>query len=186
MEKIPFIKITLYILFIIPTFAALYHGAPWVPTPMKSARKMLELAKIKPGEKVYDLGCGDGRLVHLAAQEYQAKAVGFELSPAIYLIAKIRQLFWHSKAKILLRDWRLTNLSDADVIVCYLLKDTLKFYQKKLEKELKPGCRVISYAFNIGDWNASHQEPKNAQENLCAIWVYEMQKAPSPQPARQR
>ncbi len=137
---------------------------------------MLALARLKPGEKIYDIGCGDGRLVHLASKEHKALAVGFELSPLIYCIAKICQPFWKSKAKIQFRDFRFQNLSDADVIVCYLLPNTLKTFQEKFDRELKKGTRVVSYAFSIGEWKPIHKEQRDPQKGIAPIWVYEIGK----------
>ena len=84
----------------IPTVIAFVIGAPWVPTPMARVRRVLELAKIKPGQRIYDLGCGDGRFVQTAAREYGADAVGLELSPIVYAWARIRNFFMKSKARI--------------------------------------------------------------------------------------
>jgi SAM-dependent methyltransferase len=165
--------VILAILIIIPTVIAMVTGAPFVPTPMPRVKKMLQLAKIKKGEKVYDIGCGDGRMVYLAAKEYGANAVGFELSPLVFLLAKVRQFFWRSKAKIFFTDFRAQNLGDADVIVCYLMPDSLARLQEKLDKELKKGTRVVSYAFSIGTWKVNHREERDKENNLAPIWVYE-------------
>lgn len=165
--------ITLAILLIIPTIIAMVSGAPFVPTPMARVKKMIALAKIKPGDKVYDIGCGDGRMVYVAANDYGAKAVGLELSPLVYFLAKIRKFFWRSKAQIHFTDFRYKNLSDADVIVCYLLPESLARLQPKLEAELKKGARVVSYAFQIGTWQPTHREERDEKENLAPIWVYE-------------
>ena len=165
--------ITLAILIIIPTIIAMSTGAPFVPTPMARVKKMLALAKIKSGEKVYDIGCGDGRMVYVAANDYGANAVGYELSPLVYVLARIRKFFWGSKARIDFTDFRFKNLSDADVIVCYLLPESLARLQKKLEAELKPGARIVSYAFPIGTWQVKHREERDREQNLAPIWVYE-------------
>lgn len=169
-----FFNLAVLVLILIPTIKALVKGAPFVPTPIVRVKKMLEAANIKPGEKVYDIGCGDGRMVYLAARDHGASAVGFELSPLVYAIARIRKFFWKSKAKILFRDFNFCNLGDADVIVCYLLPETLAGLQTKLKKELKKGARVVSYAFKIGEWKEVRQEPRDTNNNLAPIWVYEM------------
>jgi len=164
--------IALAILITIPTIIAMSTGAPFVPTPMPRVKKMIALAKIKPGEKVYDIGCGDGRMVYIAANDYGANAVGFELSPLVYLLAQVRKFFWKSKAKIQFTDFRSKKLNDADVIVCYLLPESLARLQSKLENELKKGARVVSYAFPIGTWEVTHREERDRAQNLAPIWVY--------------
>lgn len=163
----------LMLLILIPTIKALIGGAPFVPTPMEAVKKMVEAAKIKKGEKVYDIGCGDGRMVYVAANKYQAEATGFELSPIVYAIARIRKLFWRSKAHIRFRNFKSQDFSNTDVILCYLLPETLAKLQQKLDKELKKGARVISYAFPIGNWKEKHKIERDASINMAPIWIYE-------------
>ncbi|HRY90875.1 MAG TPA: class I SAM-dependent methyltransferase [Candidatus Gracilibacteria bacterium] len=162
-----------FVLIMIPTLITLINGAPFVPTPMSACRKMMKLAKIKPGETVYDIGCGDGRMVYLAANEHQAKATGFELSPLVYTLAFFRKLFWRSKAKIRFRNFKNQDFRQADVIVCYLMPETLVLLRDKMEKELKPGSRVISYAFQIAGWKEAYREEKDPAQSISQIWVYQ-------------
>ncbi|MFC1749823.1 SAM-dependent methyltransferase [Pseudomonadota bacterium] len=157
---------------LIPTIYALINGAPFVPTPIKAVESMLKEANIKEGEKIIDIGCGDGRMVHMATKNYKCSAIGLEISPVVYLLARIRHFIWNSKAKVLFRDFKHYNLSDADVIVCYLLPETLTFLQSKLEKDLREGARIISYAFPIGDWKVEKKIERERELNIAPIWVY--------------
>ena len=170
------VEIIVIVAILIPTTIAFMFGAPWVPTQMERVKKMVELSGIKRGERLYELGCGDGRLVHHATQVHGADAVGFELSPIVYWIAKIRQIIWRSNDKIYFRDFRAMDLSDAKAVTFYLLPEPLKILKDKLEKELKIGTRVVSYAFEVKGWIPIHIEPKIPAKNLARIMVYEMGK----------
>lgn len=166
-------SLIILILLSVPTIMAMVNGAPFVPTPMSRVRKMVAMAKIKKGQRVYDLGCGDGRFVYVAANEYGAKATGIELSPLVYLLALIRGIFWRSKAKIVLGNFKMHDLSDAEVIFCYLLPESLKKIQPDLDKQIKKGTRIFSYAFEIPNWKLIHREERNSKQNLAPIYVYE-------------
>ncbi len=168
------IEFILILTVLVPTMVAFFTGAPWVPTPMVRVRRMLELANLKPGDRIYDLGCGDGRMVQEAAKVYGADAVGLELSPILFAAAKIRSFFLRSKAKILLRDFRRVNFSNAHAIVFYLLPEILKTMGPKFAAEMKPGAKIISYAFQIEGWTPVYTEPKDAARNLARIFVYEV------------
>jgi SAM-dependent methyltransferase len=135
-------------------FLALYcwasvNGAPWLPTRMKKVRQMLNLAEIQPGEVVYDLGCGDGRFLVIAARKFGAYAVGIELNPIFYLWCQmlITILGLRGRVKIVYGNFFKHDLSNADVIICYLLQDTNDRLEFKLLKELKPSARVCSNSF---------------------------------------
>ncbi len=130
----------------IPAFRLLKQGAPpFVPTSRKTVQEMTALAHIKPDETVYDLGCGDGRLL-IAAAEKGAKAIGYELSLLTLLLAK-----WNTRRyptiSVRYGDFWEKNLQDADVIFCYLLLDKMREFEEKIWPTLKPGTRVVSHAF---------------------------------------
>lgn len=174
-ETLVIIELIILAVLFVPTTIALIV-APWVPTPEKRILKMLELANIKPGDKVYDLGCGDGRMVHLASKVYGAKGIGVEFSPLVYAMARVRNFILRSKSQLVFADFRKVDLSDAKVVMFYLLPQAVKNLKPKFERELKPGAKVISYAFEMEGWQTSHFEPKDPAKNHAPIWLYEIQK----------
>jgi len=129
-------------------------GAPWTPTSRRVRASMLRLAAIQPGERVVDLGAGDGRLVIAAAQSYQARAVGVEIDPLRCLLANvlIRCRGLQGRARVLWGNLYHFDLRDADVVLLYLLQRTNARLWAKLADELKPGARVVSYTFTLPHW----------------------------------
>ena len=124
-------------------------GAPWLPTRMKKVRKMLEIVNVQPDEVLYDLGCGDGRIIVMAARKFGARAVGVEIDPLRYLWCQflITILGLRKRVKVLYGDLFKKDLSDADVVVCYLLQRTNDKLVDKLIMELKPETRIVSNTF---------------------------------------
>jgi len=130
-----------------------FQGAPWVPTRKKDVERFLKLAEIKVGQKMYDLGCGDGRLV-CAAAKVGANAQGLELSLLPFLLAYVRKLFSKDRhrIKIYFKNIWKTNLSDADIIYVWLMPEVMSKLKIKLEQELKKGTKVITYVWPIEGW----------------------------------
>jgi ribosomal protein L11 methylase PrmA len=129
-------------------------GAPWVPTSLSTARKMLQMARVASGERVIDMGAGDGRVVVLAAREFGARAVGVEIDPLRCLIGNlaIGLLGLRKQAHIHRGNLFSFNVSEADVVVLYLLQDTNQRIKDKLRRELRPGSRVVSHTFSMSGW----------------------------------
>ena len=138
----------------VTTVYSLVRGIGWVPTWQKDVERFLRLAEIKPGQVVYDLGCGDGRLV-MAAAKLGAKAIGLEVSILPFVGAYSRKIFSGSKAKIKFRDFWLVDLKEADVVYFFLIPRIYEQLKNKLAKELKPGARVIAYVWPIEGWQAT-------------------------------
>ncbi len=140
---------------VLATFGTLAYGAlsaaPWVPLGKRDTDRLLHLAQLKPGEVLYDLGCGDGRLVVAAAKVYGVKAVGFEIALLPYLFAKLRVLLSGTSTLVTIRykDFWQENFRTADAVVCFLTPYALKKLEQKIPAELKPGARFVSYAFKL-------------------------------------
>jgi SAM-dependent methyltransferase len=143
----------IFFIIVLTFFYSVIRAIGWVPTRGHDIERFLKNAKIKPGDKMYDLGCGDGRLVFAAAKA-GAHATGFEVSLFPYLLAKVGYLFQPNKKNINIRfkDFWWHDLSDADVVYFFLIPRIYKKLKKKLEKELKPGTRVIAYVWPIEGW----------------------------------
>ena len=126
-------------------------GAPWVPTSMKLVQKMLEMADVEPEDVVYDLGCGDGRTVFMAARVYKARAVGIEIDPLRYLWCQmvVTLLGLRKRVTIKYGNFFSQDLSEATVVTCYLLPETNEKLEGKLLEELPPGARVVSNTFRF-------------------------------------
>jgi SAM-dependent methyltransferase len=128
-----------------------WRGAPWVPTSMRTVRKMLTLAEVGPGDVVYDLGCGDGRTIVTAAKRYGARAVGVEIDPFRYAWCQllITLLGLRDRVQVVYGDFFSQDLSDASVVTCYLLQKTNNKLEEKLKRELASGTRVVSNTFTF-------------------------------------
>jgi len=155
----PRLFLTATLLFLIPGIYAAITSGPFVPSSRKRHKIMLELADLKPSDIVYDLGCGDGRLVFRAAR-FAKKVIGYELSIPLYLFGKFRQLFNRKNAHIRYGNIWKQDYKDADVVFVYLLPKAMKQFHKEVWPTLKPGTRVVSNAFQIHDIKPLQKEGK--------------------------
>ena len=132
---------------------------PFVPTPQEVVDKMVELAGVKKGDVVYDLGSGDGRIVVTAAKK-GAKAVGFEIDGDLVKQSRdnIRKAGVQDQAEIRQQDILTVDLSAATVVTMYLLPDVNLQLRPNILSQLKPGSRVVSHAFDMGDWKPDRIE----------------------------
>ncbi|HKJ26048.1 MAG TPA: class I SAM-dependent methyltransferase [Anaerolineales bacterium] len=145
------LSVILLIIVLISIIWPNFRGAPWVPTSFRLVRKMLDLAEVGPTDIVYDLGCGDGRTLVMAAKRYGAKAVGIEIDPLRYVWCQflITVLGLRKQVKILFGDFFKHDLSEATVITCYLLQDTNQKLEQKFRQELTSGTRLVSNTFTF-------------------------------------
>jgi tRNA1(Val) A37 N6-methylase TrmN6 len=128
--------------------------APYYPTPDNIVVKMLELGGLKAGEKMFDLGSGDGRIVIAAAQKFRADAVGVELDKDLcrQSVERIRKLGLEKTAQIVNGDILKQDYSSADLITVYLLPNSNDKVQPLLERQLKKGARVVAHDFEFRSW----------------------------------
>jgi SAM-dependent methyltransferase len=129
-------------------------GVHFTPTRHAVADAMLRLARVTPDDLVYDLGSGDGRLVILAAQKYGARGVGVELDPRLVAISRqvAREGAVEDRVAFLEQDLFTTDISRATVVLLYLSSSMNRRLEPKLKRELRPGVRIVSHQFGIGEW----------------------------------
>jgi len=154
---IPYLPI---LLIVVSLYWTRIVGAPWVPTSMKTAYRMLDLADLQPDDVVYDLGCGDGRLVITAALRYKVKAVGIEIDPLRYLWSQflVTILFQRKNIRIIFGNIYHQDYSEADVVMCYLLPEALIKLEDKFRQELPRKARVISNRYPFPNLECVRQE----------------------------
>jgi SAM-dependent methyltransferase len=177
----------LMILFFVTVFsagttAAATPDVPYVPTPENVVQKMLEMVNVGKDDLVYDLGCGDGRIVIAAVQESGARGVCVDISEE-----RINESRWNAKRaevsdriEFLNQDLFETDFSQASVVTLYLLPSVNIRLRPKLLSELKPGTRVVSHAFDMGDWEHDRFEKVDGREiyfwiipaNVSGIWQW--------------
>lgn len=126
---------------------------PYVPTPQNVVNRMLQMARVGKDDLLYDLGCGDGRLVVTAARRYGARGIGIDLDPQRIKEAKAnaKKAGVGDKTEFMVGDLFATDLSEATVVTLYLLNSVNRKLRPQLWKQLKPGTRVVSHAFDMGD-----------------------------------
>jgi protein-L-isoaspartate O-methyltransferase len=134
--------------------------APYYPTPETIVQKMLQFGELKAGEKMFDLGSGDGRIVIMAAQKYHADATGIELDRDLWRksMDRIRRLGLEKTARIVNGDLLTQDYSSADLITVYLLPDSNDKVQPLLDRQLKKGARVVAHDFEFRNWTPDKVE----------------------------
>lgn len=134
--------------------------APYYPTPETIVQKMLELGGLKAGEKMFDLGSGDGRIIIMAAQKFHAQATGIEMDKDLWRqsMDRIKKLGLDKRATVINGDIFKQNYSSADLLTVYLLPNSNVKVQPILEKQLKKGTRIVSHDFEFKNWKPEKVE----------------------------
>ncbi len=134
--------------------------APYTATPQVIVDRMLALGGLRPGERMFDLGSGDGRIVIMAAQKYQAEATGVEFDPTLVQqsLALIERLQLKPRARIIQGDLLKQDYSSADLLTIYLLPIANQKLIPMFEKQLKPGARVVSHNTPFAPWSPAKIE----------------------------
>jgi precorrin-6B methylase 2 len=150
--------------------------APVYPTPETVVDKMLAVAGVRPGEMVYDLGCGDGRIVIAAAQKFRARAVGIEIRRDVYegTLARVASLGLSDQVHIVHGNALKYDLSPADVVTLYLLTSSNERLKPILEKDLKPSARVVSHDFEIRGWKPATINKMVVDGHTHTIYLYRL------------
>jgi len=146
---------------------------PFVPAPKRNVKVIIDQLDLKPGQKFYDLGCGDGRFL-IEAETRGAKAIGFEISPWALFRAKINLLLHHSKVRLLFKNFYRSDLAEADAVFCYLMTKVMPKVEDKLKRELKPGAKVACYGFPLPTWKpAKVIDLKLKDKRSSNIYLYQ-------------
>jgi len=151
--------------------------APTVGSPEQAVERMLQMANLKPGETLYDLGCGDGRILIAAADHYKVKAVGIEISEHLARRAaeKVKKAGVQDSVTIVHGDFMRTDLSHADVVTLYLATAANERLRPTLERSLRPNSRVISYDYPIPGWRPINtSETTGHTGDTHVIYQYEV------------
>ena len=170
-----------FLTLVVASLLAVVHGqepekkkldVPYVPTPQTVVDAMLSLAAVNKDDVVYDLGCGDGRIVITAAKKYGARGVGVDIDPE-----RIKEANANAKlagvsdrVKFIEQDLFQTDFKDASVVTLYLLPDINLKLRPKLLSELKPGTRVVSHSFDMGDWKPDKTETVDGYRKVF-FWI---------------
>ena len=140
------------------------RDAPFQPSPMPIVERMLDLAGVGPGIRLVDMGCGDGRIA-LAAARRGADALGIDIDPERVASAQAAALEagMEKRARFELADMFAADLSEVDVVTLFLLRHVNAWLEGKLRSELKPGARVVGYAFPMLNWPPAAEEVHDRQ-----------------------
>jgi SAM-dependent methyltransferase len=152
--------LVLALLWFVSVVGPFFWGAPWVPMPVAQARQMLTLAGVQPGEQVWDLGSGDGRLLIVAAREFGAQAVGIEIEPLRALLSQLILLTMglRQQVRIIRANIFEVDLGEAQVVTLYLLPKALIRLVPQLRQQLKPGARIVTLTYPLPGWQPLHTE----------------------------
>ena len=149
--------------------------APYVPTPQDVVNQMLDLAGVTKDDVVYDLGSGDGRIVITAAQRFGARGVGIDFDPRriAEANANARRAGVQDLVSFIEQDAMQVDVSDATVVTLYLLSSSNMKLRPILTRQLRPGSRIVSHAFRMGDWEPDETnrfEDERGNSRTIYLW----------------
>lgn len=145
---------------------------PFVTTPKWVIEKLVNKIDLKNNSIVFDLGCGDARILLALEKKFSnLKLIGYELAWWPYVVAKLKIELKKSKIKVFHQNFYKTDLSNADLIFCFLIDSVMPKLEKQLKEQLKPGARVISYGFKFPNWQpveiiANPKKPRGSKINI--------------------
>ncbi len=153
-----------------------YPDVPYVPSSPQIVEGMLKLANVTAADTVYDLGCGDGRIAIMAAQKFGAKAVGVDIDPERIKEAteNAQKAGVLGKVKFIEGDLFTVPIKDATVVTLYLLRSVNMKLRPRLLKELRPGTRIVSHTFDMGEWKPD----KEIEVNGSRIYLWTVPRTP--------
>jgi len=149
-------------------------GVPFIPSGRRTVKRMVKIAEIKPGDHVFDFGCGDGRLIFLAGKK-GAHATGIEFSPAVFLLAKIRGIFQGSPNTTIrygnfFSSRFSKDIESADVIFAFLLPRLMDKIFREIFPKMKPGARIISHAFSPKNITPTRVIPRDKDHGKILVF----------------
>lgn len=147
---------------------------PYVPTPSKVVEEMLNVAGVTGNDILYDLGSGDGRIVITAAQKFGTQGVGIDINPKLVQEAfnNAQKAGVTDRVQFIQQDLFTTDLSQATVVTLYLLRSVNLKLRPKLLKELKPGTRIVSHSFDMGDWEPDRVVVVNHRNRKYVLYLW--------------
>jgi SAM-dependent methyltransferase len=147
----------------------MFFAPTWEPV----VYEMLQLAGVKGEDVVYDLGSGDGRIVVLAAQKYGARGVGIEIDPRLVAISRqvAREAEVSDKVTFIEGDLFTADISGATVVTLYLSTSVNRQLEAKLKRELRPGTRIVSHQFRIGNWSPERTVKAEGDGTELFLWT---------------
>lgn len=168
-------SVPIFLLLLAGTFIVhIFFLIPYVPTKQRVVKKMVEMARLKKNDTVYDLGCGDGRILIAAEKEHRVRGVGFEIAPLIYLLVKIKKWLTRARFEVRFQNLFKVNLRKADVIFCYLLPEAMEKIAQKIKKECKKGTRIVSQTFHLPGFTPVKTLKKNKKTGMPSIYLYQV------------
>lgn len=162
------------LLLLITVLVNIVSGAPFVPSNGRTVDLMLKEAKFKKGERVYDLGCGDGRLLIRAEKRYGIQGIGYENAPIAYLLGRLNKLIHRSSIDLRFGNLFRANLKDADAILMYLGPDLQKKLIHKFKKECRPGTRLISNTFHLPGFTPVKKIERDRKKRTQTVYLYKI------------
>lgn len=152
------------------------HGAMFHPSALIRVKTFLDATPMQPDDLLIDIGCGDGRVLREAWKRYRVRALGYEVNPLAYVMARVRN-FFSSDVKISYKNFWNEDISTANVIFCYLFPDVMEKLAHKLERELRPGTLVVSCNFPLPGWRHQQELKPDSFFHNDPIYLYQFPEA---------